>query len=457
MKRIKFKSLTMRIWTTFTIIILIIICSISVLYLSAFKRLQENSRIQDLNVAHDILLKDKVFDQSGNRFDELKNLKQTDHFIVNFDNEQIPQIMDINKPPTPNGKGMGPQDLLDVKIWMANHIKGGSLYKRQVEDTFNGKKYVFLISSVDKNVSGNSYLVSYIVNVSDNNLLYMVLAVGAVFIAIGFITAKIVANSIGRPLKELEKYTMKIAQKQWSEPVKVNSSDEIGKLAISMNQMQKELKRADEEEKMFLQSISHDLKTPVMIIMSHAQAIIEGMFIDSVEDTAEIIKNEAIRLDRKIKQILYLNTLDYVLVNDSENIDIDMQDFITNIVNRFKKVDTKISWTLNAQKATVYGDPDRIQVSIENILDNQLRYAEKEIKVSLDVEDTFAVIEIYNDGAKIDENNIQHIFENLYKDKTGNFGLGLAICKKILNFYNGEIVAVNREKGVSFILKYPIK
>ena len=295
MKRIKFKSLTMRIWTTFTIIILIIICSISVLYLSAFKRLQENSRIQDLNVAHDILLKDKVFDQSGNRFDELKNLKQTDHFIVNFDNEQIPQIMDINKPPTPNGKGMGPQDLLDVKIWMANHIKGGSLYKKQMEDTFNGKKYVFLISSVDNNGLGNSYLVSYIVNVSDNSLLYMVLAVGAVFIVIGFITAKIVANSIGKPLKELEKYTMKIAQKQWSEPVNVNSSDEIGKLAISMNKMQKELKRADEEEKMFLQSISHDLKTPVMIIMSHAQAIIEGMYIDSVEDTAEIIKNEAIR------------------------------------------------------------------------------------------------------------------------------------------------------------------
>ncbi|MBY6825441.1 ATP-binding protein, partial [Clostridium botulinum] len=51
---------------------------------------------------------------------------------------------------------------------------------------------------------------------------------------------------------------------------------------------------------------------------------------------------------------------------------------------------------------------------------------------------------------------IKHIFENLYKDRTGNFGLGLAISKKIIDFYNGEIKAVNRDNGVSFIIKYPI-
>lgn len=67
-----------------------------------------------------------------------------------------------------------------------------------------------------------------------------------------------------------------------------------------MNRMQKELKKIDEEEKMFLQSISHDLKTPVMVIMSHAQAIIDGMYIESVEETAEIIKDEAAILEKKL-------------------------------------------------------------------------------------------------------------------------------------------------------------
>lgn len=80
-----------------------------------------------------------------------------------------------------------------------------------------------------------------------------------------------------------------------------------------MNMMQRELKRADEEEKMFLQSISHDLKTPIMVIMSHAAAIIDGVYVESVEKSAEIIKDEALNLEKKVKQMLYLNTLDYVL------------------------------------------------------------------------------------------------------------------------------------------------
>lgn len=457
MKKIKFRSLTMRIWTTFTVMILIIILSISILYLSIFREYEENSRIQDLNVAHDVLLKDNKFDDSKNRFADLKNLKQSEHFIVNFDNSSRPKIIDVNKGPGPKDMGRGPEEEQNAKIWMTGFINGSSMYKKQIKATYDNMKYIVMISSVKSDDLGKVYLVSFIRDVYDNSLLYMVIVVGIVFIAIGFITAKIVANYIGAPLKQLESYTRKIARKEWTEPVKVNSDDEIGKLVTSMNQMQKELKHADEEERMFLQSISHDLKTPVMIIMSHAEAIKDGMYIDSLEDTAEIIKNEAIRLDKKIKQILYLNTLDYVLENDSENIDIDMEDFIINIVNRFKNVNSKIRWKLNTDKAIVNGDVEKIQVSIENILDNQLRYADEEICVSLKADNNFAVIEIYNDGPNIDDKHIDHIFDSLYKDKTGNFGLGLAICKKIVDFYNGDIKAVNRDKGVSFIIKYPIK
>ena len=95
--------------------------------------------------------------------------------------------------------------------------------------------------------------------------------------------------------------------------------------------------------------------------------------------------------------------------------------------------------------------------SIENVLDNALRYAKEKIGVTLKVQNGFVVLEIYNDGDNIKSKNIERIFDNLYKDKTGNFGLGLAISKKIIDFYHGEIEAINREVGVSFIIKYPIK
>ena len=115
-----------------------------------------------------------------------------------------------------------------------------------------------------------------------------------------------------------------------------------------------------------------------------------------------------------------------------------------------------IAWESDLQNLSTFGNTDKIQVSIENIVDNGMRYAESGMKVSLKRKGGFAVIEIYNDGPSIREEHIGKIFDNFYKDKTGNFGLGLAISKKIVDFYKGGISAVNRDKGVSFIIKYPI-
>jgi two-component system sensor histidine kinase CssS len=453
----------MRIWTTFTAVILIIICSISVLYLFAFRKFNENARIHDLKVAHDILLESNNFNEPS-RFDEFRNIKGSEHFIVRFDENNVPQIMDMNK-----RKGSPPPQMLDsrenmqqmavgneAKIRMANFIKGDNISDQQFETVYNYRKFNFIISSVVSDKSGRSYLVSYIPNTQDNSLLYMVILIGVIFIAIGFVTAKMVANRISKPLKELEDYTIKIANKDWKEAISISNEDEIGRLANAMNHMQRELKRADEEEKMFLQSISHDLKTPVMVIMSHAEAIVDGVYIDSIETTAEIIKNEAVSLEKKIKQLLYLNTLDYVLENNSDNIEIDLHRLLLHIINRFELINSKIDWNLDIDKMVINGNLDKIQVAIENILENGLRYAEEKICITLKQEEAYAILEIYNDGPTIDEKHIGHIFDNHYKDKTGNFGLGLAISKKIIDFYEGDITVVNRDQGVSFIIKFPM-
>lgn len=461
MKKLRFKSLTLRIWATFTTIILIIICSISLLYLVAFRRISENYKIQDLKVAHDVLLKSNNYNQQ-NRFDELKNLKGSDHFIVKIDESNINKIIDINKKKEglhPEGKDTSmPSNInLDtIKAHMSDFIVGDRIYEKLFKEDFENLKFIFIVSSIDSDVTGKTYLVSYMPDIQDNTLLYSVLIIGIIFVAIGFVTSKVVANYISKPLKELEGYTLRIAQKDWKEPIEVKSDDEIGVLVNAMNLMQKELKKTDEEEKMFLQSISHDLKTPVMVIMSHAEAIIDGVYIESVEETAEIIKNEAISLEKKIKQLLYLNTLSYVLENNNENDEFSLNELLLHIINRFEIVKSEIEWNLDIDKICVKGNMEKIQVAIENILDNGLRYARERIRVTLKKEGSFAVLEIYNDGPNINKENLQRIFDNLYKDKTGNFGLGLAISKKIIDFYHGEIRAINKENGVSFIIKYPM-
>jgi two-component system sensor histidine kinase CssS len=419
--------------------------------------MDENAKMQDLKVVHEALLKSNDFNQPLSNFSKIKNLRNSDNFIVNIDDNNRISIIDINKrgvPPPPPPPG---HNDIAIKIWMTSFIKGDNIHEKQFKEVYNNVQFLFIISSIEYGSTGKSYLISYMPNIKNDTLLYMVIIIGLIFIVIGFFAAKIVANYISKPLKELENYTVKIAHKDWSEPIKIKSEDEIGRLAKAMNRMQKELKRADEEEKTFLQSISHDLKTPVMVIMSHAEAIIDGVYIDSIEKTAEIIKDEATRLEKKINQMLYLNTLDYLLENSGKNTYINLHDLLLRIISRFEVINSKIEWNLDLDDVTIMGDVDKIQVCIENILDNAQRYAEEKICISLKKEKDYAVLEIYNDGPNIDKEHIDHIFDKLYKDKTGNFGLGLAISKKIIDFYNGEIKAVNREKGVSFIIKYPIK
>ena len=461
----KFKSLTMRIWTTFTAIILIIIFSISIFYLVAFRTITETGITQALKVSHevsrDILLKASKF-TAPNRFDELRNLKDSDYYIVTKDKNNKAEIVTINKahglPPENPGNVNSPfrANEKNLKMWMASYITPGTLYEKQVKESYNNTKFIFFISSIKYGISGTSYLISYVPEKQDSRLLYMVLGIGVLFIAIGFLCAKLVANYISKPLKELENYTIRISHKDWEEPINVKNEDEIGRLASSMNMMRKELKRGDEEEKLFLQSISHDLKTPIMVIMSHAEAIIDGVYVESVEQNAQIIRDEALRLEKKVKQMLYLNTLDYVLENNFENIEINMHRLLYHITNRFEVVNSNIQWDLNIGEAIITGNADKIQVSIENILDNSLRYAKGKISVTLKKVDNFVVVEIYNDGPNIPEEHLSHIFDNFYKDKTGKFGLGLAICKKIINYYNGEIEVTNRDVGVSFSIRYPL-
>lgn len=465
MMKLKFKSLTMRIWTTFTIVILIIIMGISLFYLLAYRNYDANSKIQDLKVTHGMMVNSNSYYDQSNKFNEMRNLKGIDYFIVKIDSNNNKIITGKNKKnidQAPNGEGTLPPPMInvegmDVKNWMSSYITGSEMSSVQFAQSYKNMKYIFVISSInDPTGAGNAYLVTYVPMVQDNDILYFMMIIGILFIAIGFITAKVVANRISKPLKELEEYTIRIAHKDWKQPIVVENEDEIGRLANSMNMMQEELKHADKEEKMFMQSISHDLKTPVMVIMSHAEAIVEGVYVESVEKNAEIIRDEAIRLQKKINHLLYLNTLSYVLENNSDNGKVNLKSLLIHIVDRFETVNNKIHWDIDIDDLSTFGNLDKIQVAVENIVDNGLRYANETIKISLRKSGNFAEIEIFNDGPNIKPESINRIFDNFYKDKTGNFGLGLAISKKITDFYKGEISAVNREKGVSFIIKYPI-
>ncbi|MDS0526125.1 HAMP domain-containing histidine kinase [Clostridium sp. SHJSY1] len=451
MKKLKFKSLTIRIWATFTSAILIIVMCISLIYIFIYRKIDEKYILEDLKYSHSWVLKNN--NSKAPEFDGFKNLKGSKNFYYISGSNQN-NIMDID----PDGSMHPTPPIGDenrVKEWMVrNFATKTSMDEENFQASYGNTSYIFVISSVKKGAT-SGYFISYVPIQHDYTIVYIILITGGIFIIIGFFTSKLIANYISRPLQKLECFTKKIANKDWKDPITIESDDEIGRLAESMNTMRKELKRADEEETMFLQSISHDLKTPVMVIMSHADAIIDGIYVESVEKTAEIIRDEAISLEKKIKQILYLNTLNYVMESNKEINEINLGELLLHIVNRFEVVNSKIDWELNINDVFIKGNAEKVQVALENIIENGLRYVEDKITINLKEENSFVVLDIYNDGPKINEEHIDHIFDNMYKDKTGNFGLGLAITKKIIDYHNGEIRAKNRDKGVSFIIKLP--
>ena len=100
------------------------------------------------------------------------------------------------------------------------------------------------------------------------------------------------------------------------------------------------------------------------------------------------------------------------------------------------------------EEVTFLGYKENYYTVVDNIVDNAKRYAKEEIKIVLKKDR----LRIYNDGEHISKDFIENAFKPYEKDSKGQFGLGLSIVRKTLDFFNMQIKAVNEEVGVSFII-----
>ncbi|WP_178022141.1 cell wall metabolism sensor histidine kinase WalK [uncultured Paenibacillus sp.] len=433
----RIKSLTLRIWIILSIVILIIALVTSLAFLLVTNGFEDEDSTNLLELTHQIVL-DSLKENPGNESTLEAAGHHYHHFVFNLTDGQFTPIL---------GDAQIPDAFVGKLESLVNQDKG-----QVTDETLGRTHYLIRMSPMGE----SSYLISYM-NTDEREDVRKIILIAMLVTLLSLPISKLIANNIAKPLKKLEAYTKQVANKEWNSELEIRSEDEIGRLAKAMKEMKETLRIADEEERKFLQSVSHDLKTPVMVIMGYAQEIIDGMYEDSPEESATIIKNEANRLEKKIKQILYLNTLDYVLGNEKESEEIYLDKLLTYLVTNFQSINPELSWSLalNTNPAVIVGSQDRIRVSLENVLENQLRFAKENVEVSLMDSERFWIIEITNDGPSISEQDRHHIFKSLYKGSNGNFGLGLSISSKIINYYGGGITAENREDRVCFRIIYP--
>lgn len=314
------------------------------------------------------------------------------------------------------------------------------------------------------------YLVSIYWDKEQNGIIYElvknVVMVISLALLINITLAKLVSENLTAPIRYIEKKVSRIARKEWDTEIELNRKDEIGRLAASINTMKNSLKEKDMEEQTFIQTISHDLKTPVMVIRSYAQALLDKIYVNnSMDDMITTIETEAIRLESKIEKLLYLYSFDYIMNNIKEYEDVNLQQMIHQIVKKISLCRKEIDIYTEVADISIVGSPADLMQAFENILDNNLRYAESYIRITSVETDCDGEggpgpgveINFINDGKPISDTVIKNLFNQYQKGKGGHFGLGLFITKKIIEFHKGEIRAENFEKGVVFKVSLPLR
>jgi two-component system sensor histidine kinase CssS len=321
---------------------------------------------------------------------------------------------------------------------------------------YEGKTLYFSVTYGEQSATG-MYLISYMTNdyidELTGELFERILWLLGVALLLAWIPAIFFARYLTRPLVTLQTHVREYALRELEEPVSVQRGDEIGQLASSIEQMRVQLKQHDETQQSVLQNISHELKTPVTVIRGYTQSIEDGMIDgEQLNHAVKIIDREAQRLQKRINELLYMTKLDYLAKHKVVYEAIHMHELVEAVAERMRWLKPDLNWEFDLQELQVKAEVEQWQVVLENVLDNQIRYAKSTIRFDLHRDDEgITVLRIWNDGPLLEEGAETQIFEAFRKGTNGKFGLGLVIVKRIAELHGIEVVARNEDGGVAFI------
>jgi len=450
---IKNKPLSIQIWIVFagiTLFISIILSVILPLTLRAFFTEEIYATIEsaqnlifnryDLPSLRKFLESDDITDSRKT----LENIRTVNHFLL-IDNYQIFFTSPLET------------DFVEEVKEQAQLQQNSS---QRYSGTVGNRKIFYVIT---KGIIGNQdvYLVSYMWDSYREdmvqNLFKRLALVTTIVFLLSWIPAILLSKYLSSPLVSLEKKVNKLAAYEWNEPISVDRGDEIGRLGESIEKLRNQLIYQKEMQQIFLQNISHELKTPVMVIRSYAQAIRDGIYPKGDLDcSVKIIDEEAERLEKRIKNLLYITKLDNIYPKDISKQNFSLDVLIKDVVERLSWYRTDIDWQQELSPVTIKGDMEQWRVVIENLLDNQIRYAKNTILISLtDIEQNKVLLRFWNDGPNIEPEVLETLFTRYNKGEKGQFGLGLAIVHRIVELHNAKVWACNEDIGVSFYIEIP--
>ena len=303
-------------------------------------------------------------------------------------------------------------------------------------------------------------------------------AIGAAVLSVALGAA--LARALTNPLTELTRATRAIAQGQLGQRVRVDvrSRDELGELASSFNQMSADLARARDQRRQMTADIAHDLRTPLSVILGHAEALRDGV-LPPTPETLGLVHEEALRLNRLIEDLRTLSlaeagelTLTRRPIPPGDLLERAVAAQTPRALQQNISLQTQVEPGLPALDV----DPDRIAQVLGNLLDNALRHTPSGGSVVCQVIAKHGGVlssrhlppvtfSISDTGPGVAPEDLPHIFDRFYRaDKArarsndqGGSGLGLAIAKSIVEAHGGKIWAESQPgRGAQFFVELPV-
>ncbi|MCF6095731.1 HAMP domain-containing histidine kinase [Thermovorax subterraneus] len=281
------------------------------------------------------------------------------------------------------------------------------------------------------------------------NTMKNILALFLIASAVSFAGAYLLSNSFTRPILKITGAAKEISSGNYDVRISVENRDEIGELAQTINELAKSLKNYENLRRDFIANTTHELRTPISIIKSYAEAIYDGILnSEEVKEYSYSIIEESDKLNNLVNEILELSKLQSGGIKLNLKM-INLKILLEGILKELEilKGDRTIHTDLDDIAAA--GDEELLKRAFTNIIINAVNHTgpSGNIYISSKQNGKWAVISISDDGPGIDERDLPYIFNRFFsKDKRRAGGLGLAIANEIVMMHSGRI-EVKSKKG----------
>ncbi|WP_457934851.1 HAMP domain-containing protein [Pseudoalteromonas sp. SCSIO 43210] len=271
------------------------------------------------------------------------------------------------------------------------------------------------------------------------------------------------------PVKQIANGMHRLTQGNYETKLTLERKDELGQLSEDFNILAFTLAKDEQVRKRWLANISHELRTPMSILLGELEAMLLGIREPNTKNISSA-NDEALHLKRLIHDLHMLNSAELGGMHYTMQ-PTDMALLLNTIEQKYQVVleqnNIKIHLLNSAKHITVQADKTRLLQLLDNILMNAVHYAQCST-ISLTASNisikgqTYLELIIEDNGVGVEQSHLSHLFEYLYRvdssrnRQEGGSGLGLSICQHIVKGHNGEIAAKKASLGgLAIIIRLP--